>query len=115
MDDPGELTLQWLQPEVDVEIDATLTDEDGGDSPATSTTDMDRGYRSKVADPEVGIDFHWNEIADGAPNRRDLYPRSGGRGQVPLGQGCVYGYPRRLRRYQDRGREIGEPGAGRAG
>ena len=28
-DDPGELTLQWLQPEVDTPITATLTDPDG--------------------------------------------------------------------------------------
>ncbi len=59
VDDPGELTLQWLQPEVTTKIDAILTDPDGN---ATSTTWT--WYTSKVADPEVGTDFHWNVIAN---------------------------------------------------
>ena len=61
VDDDGELTLQWLQPEVDREITATLTDEDGG-----VDVDVDADgwtwYRSKVADPKINIDFHWNRI-----------------------------------------------------
>ena len=60
VNDPGELTLQWLQPEVGTEIDATLTDPDGG---ITSTSGDWRWYTSKVADPEVSTDFHWNEVA----------------------------------------------------
>ena len=59
--DPGELTLQWLQPEVDTPITATLTDSDG----TINSSGGDLGwtwYTSKVADPEVGTDFHWNEI-----------------------------------------------------
>ena len=56
-DDTGEVTLQWLQPEVGTPITATLTDPDG--SPAASTW---KWYTSKVADPEVGTDFHWNEV-----------------------------------------------------
>ena len=57
-DDTGEVTLQWLQPEVDTSIMATVTDPDGG------ITVIDwRWYTSKVADPEVRIDFHWNEVA----------------------------------------------------
>ena len=57
VDDPGELTLQWLQPEVGTEIDATLTDPDGTTSSLTWTW-----YISKAADPEVGDDSHWNVI-----------------------------------------------------
>ena len=56
-DDTGELTLQWLQPEVGTAITATLTDPDGTISDSTWTW-----YTSKVADPEVGTDFHWNTI-----------------------------------------------------
>ena len=56
--DPGEVTLQWLQPEVGTPITATLTDPDGTISDSTWMW-----YTSKVADPEVGTDFHWNEIA----------------------------------------------------
>ena len=56
--DPGTVTLQWLQPEVDTPIMATVTDPDGG----ITGTDW-RWYTSKVADPEVGVDFHWNEVA----------------------------------------------------
>ena len=55
-DDTGELTLQWLQPEVGVEIDATLTDPDGLTSGHTWTW-----YTSKAADPVVGNLFHWTE------------------------------------------------------
>ncbi len=57
-DDPGELTLQWLQPEVATEIGVTLTDPDGNISGLTRTW-----YTSKAADPEVGNLFHWNVIA----------------------------------------------------
>ena len=59
LDDKGEVTLQWLQPEVTTEITATLIDPDGS---ITSPTWM--WYTSKVADPEVGTDFHWNVIAN---------------------------------------------------
>ena len=56
-DDTGELTLQWLQPEVGVEIDATLTDPDGNTTSPTWTW-----YTSKAADPVVGNPFHWNVV-----------------------------------------------------
>ena len=59
-DDTGEVTLQWLQPEVATPITATLTDPDGGITGASEWT----WYTSKVADPEVDTDFHWNEVAD---------------------------------------------------
>ena len=59
VNDPGEVTLQWLQPEVGTPIMATVTDPDG----EISDTDW-TWYTSKVADPEVGTDFHWNEVAD---------------------------------------------------
>ena len=57
-DDPGELTLQWLQPEVGTAITATLTDPDGVTSDHTWTW-----YTSKAADPVVGNPFHWNVVA----------------------------------------------------
>ena len=60
-DDTGELTLQWLQPEVGTPITATLTDPDGGITTGPSDWTW---YTSKVADPEVGTDFHWNEVDD---------------------------------------------------
>ena len=60
-DDTGELTLQWLQPEVGVEIDANLTDPDGLTSDHTWTW-----YTSKAADPVVGNLFHWTERTTGA-------------------------------------------------
>ena len=57
-DDTGELTLQWLQPEVGTAIGTTLTDPDGA-----ATTDPARTwYTSKAADPEVGNLFHWTEV-----------------------------------------------------
>ena len=72
VDDPGELTLQWLQPEVTEDITATLTDEDGATTTdGTPAPGEEEGvtlgytwYTSKVADPEVGVMFHWNVIAN---------------------------------------------------
>ena len=58
-DDPGELTLQWLQPEVTVPIVTTLTDPDGETSDHTWTW-----HTSKAVDPVVGNMFHWN-VVDG--------------------------------------------------
>ena len=62
-DDDGELTLQWLQPEVGTPITATLTDPDTETDPAGSFTITDwTWYTSKAADPVVGNLFHWTEI-----------------------------------------------------
>ena len=58
-DDRGELTLQWLQPEVGTAIGATLTDPDGTTSSTTWTW-----YTSKVDGPVVGVDSHWNVITN---------------------------------------------------
>ena len=60
-DDPGELTLQWLQPEVGTPIGTILTDPDGGATNLTRTW-----YTSKAADPEVGNMSHWNVVANQA-------------------------------------------------
>ena len=57
-DDTGELTLQWLQPEVDTEIDATLTDPDG-----TTAITKWTWYISKATRPVIGEASHWNVIA----------------------------------------------------
>ena len=58
-DDTGDLTLQWLQPEVGTAITATLTDPDGTTAITTWTW-----YTSKAADPVVGNVLHWNVVAD---------------------------------------------------
>ena len=61
-DDTGELTLQWLQPEVGTEIMATLTDPDTGIT-ATDWT----WYRSKVGGERGELDVtdptHWIEVS----------------------------------------------------
>ena len=58
-DDAGELTLQWLQPEVGTPITATLTDQDGSITVTNWTW-----YRSKVAGlPDVTEPSHWIEVA----------------------------------------------------
>ena len=64
VDDPGELTLQWLQPEVGTPIRATLTDPDGniGNSTWTWSTSKVGGIL------DVNDESHWNEVTgDGAP------------------------------------------------
>ena len=70
VDDPGELTLQWLQPEVTVAIGTTLTDPDGDTSNPTWTW-----YISKADRPVVGVDSHWNQVAN--QDTCVLCPRSG--------------------------------------
>ena len=61
MDDKGEVTLQWLQPEVGTPITATLTDPDGGIT-ATDWT----WYRSKVGGERDELDVtdptQWIEV-----------------------------------------------------
>ena len=60
-DDTGELTLQWLQPEVGTPITATLTDPDGfPDSPADSVWTWST---SKVGGiPDATDESHWNTV-----------------------------------------------------
>ena len=107
-DDTGELTLQWLQPEVGTAIDATLTDPDGD----TTITPTWTWYTSKAADPVVGNLFHWNEITTGVTDR-SYTPVAADEGKYlwvhveytdPQGDGTDT---------KIRGCEIGEPGAGR--
>ena len=58
-DDTGEVTLQWLQPEVDTPIRATLTDPDGG----ITGTSVWTWYTSKVTGiPDVTDEFQWNAV-----------------------------------------------------
>ena len=58
-DDTGEVTLQWLQPEVGTLIRATLTDPDGG---ITGTSEW-AWYTSKVTGiPDVTDEFQWNPV-----------------------------------------------------
>ena len=59
VDDPGELTLQWLQPEVTVAIGTTLTDPDGDTSNPAWTW-----YISKANRPVIGVRSHWNQVAN---------------------------------------------------
>ena len=62
VNDSGELTLQWLQPEVSVAIGTTLTDPDGDTSDHTWTW-----YISKATEPVIGEDSHWNQVANQNP------------------------------------------------
>ena len=60
-DDTGELTLQWLQPEVGTPITATLTDPDGG----ITGTSVWTWYTHKAGGiPDVTDEFQWNAVAD---------------------------------------------------
>ena len=65
-DDTGAVTLQWLQPEVDTPIMATLTDPDGG------ITDTDwTWYRSNTGVglvPDVTDPTNWIEVTPVTPN-----------------------------------------------
>ena len=64
VDDPGELTLQWLQPEVGTDIDAILTDPDGATPTTGSVTASDKPGLHVVhlqgCRPRGWHDFHWN-------------------------------------------------------
>ena len=68
-DDTGDLTLQWLQPEVGTPITATLTDPDTETDPAGLITSPEwTWYTSKAADPVVGNFFHWTKITGETSN-----------------------------------------------
>ena len=58
-DDDGDLTLQWLQPEVTVAIGTTLTDPDGD-----TTVEAWTWYISKATSPVIGEDSHWNQVTN---------------------------------------------------
>ena len=58
-DDDGDLTLQWLQPEVTVAIGTTLTDPDGD-----TTGEAWTWYISKATSPVIGEESHWNQVAN---------------------------------------------------
>ncbi len=75
-DDPGELTLQWLQPEVGTAITATLTDPDGDTAGSEAWT----WYISKAADPVVGNPFHWTDITTDA-NENSYTPEAADEGK----------------------------------
>ena len=65
-DDTGTVTLQWLQPEVDTPIMATLTDPDGGITGSTWTW-----YRSNTGVgivPDVTDPTNWIEVTPVTPN-----------------------------------------------
>ena len=70
VDDPGELTLQWLQPEVGTAIMATLTDPDGD-----TTGEAWTWYTSKVVGPEPQQPFPLERSS--RSNHCVLFPRSG--------------------------------------
>ncbi len=68
-DDTGELTLQWLQPEVGTPITATLTDPDTETDPVDSIDNpVWTWYTSKAADPVVGDLLHWTVITGATGN-----------------------------------------------
>ena len=75
VDDPGELTLQWLQPEVGTAIMATLTDPDGDTTGEEAWT----WYTSKVVGPEIGNPSHWNVVADQATASYSPVPANEGK------------------------------------
>ena len=63
-DDTGELTLQWLQPEVGTLIRATLTDPDGG---ITGTSVWTWSTSKVFGIPDVNDESNWNAVTgDGA-------------------------------------------------
>ena len=70
VDEPGEVDISWLQPEVDTAITASVTDPDN-EQPGTPTWQW---AVSKVALNLVDIDIpgHWG-TAPGSPNTEDSY------------------------------------------
>ena len=63
-EEKGTISLSALRPEVGTNITATLTDPDDG---IDLTTGTDAGWTwstSKVANPDLHTDSHWNDIAD---------------------------------------------------
>ena len=74
VDEPGEVELSWLQPEVGTPIMATLTDPDNPD-PNDPVTNVSYDWTvSKVADPEVETSLHWNTATGGGRTTAEYTP-----------------------------------------
>ena len=87
VNEPGSITLNRIQPEVGTEITASLTDPD--DTRGTGGTDdiTWQWYVSKVTNPVVTFDSHWETVGtDPAANTDDpnlsTYPPAGDRVNV---------------------------------
>ena len=78
--EPGKVTLNWIQPEVATEITATLSDPDGmvGDPDGTATEARWQWYVSKVTNPVIDQEGHWVE-ATGAGDETAAYTPAGDR------------------------------------
>ena len=83
VNEPGELTMNRLQPEVGTPITATLSDPDGDiDTDGTVVSGDDevtlgwQWYVSKVQDPVEDVDSHWT-AATGAGNDTATYTPAG--------------------------------------
>ena len=76
-DEPGVVTLNWLQPEVGTEITATLTDPDNPDSDDPVTGVSYTWTVSKVADPDIETSFHWNTATGTTSNADATYTPTG--------------------------------------
>ena len=73
VNEDGNITLNRIQPEVDTDITAKLTDPDGtrGEDESTGAITW-QWYVSKVTDPVVTFDSHWETVGDNAdPNTVD--------------------------------------------
>ena len=60
VDEPGVVTINWLQPEIDVTITATLEDPDSPDTPVPTDVSWEWTV-SNVANPDMMNDDHWRD------------------------------------------------------
>ncbi len=70
VDEDGEITLQWRQPEVTEVIRATLTDKDVSSSETLNATTW-TWYTSRVDNPRLRVNEDWVQVTTGSPTNVD--------------------------------------------
>ena len=88
VDEPGMVELQWLEPEVHTEIEATLTDPDYPDGVPDGTVTW-TWHISKVRGlPSVTTDNHWTDVTSGTDVATSAQPTTSNTtisSYIPLG------------------------------
>ena len=77
MDEPGNIVLSRLQPEIDAQITATLTDPDGGAPPVTFTWEVSNQPQS-----DLDSDSQWSPPAAGPSDGETFTPSDDDKGKL---------------------------------
>ena len=71
VDEDGEVVISWLQPEVGIEITASLTDPDGGPTGTTWEWEVSEVLANIL---DIDNDDHWGDAPGDGNDHSQLYP-----------------------------------------